>query len=262
MYNILGSLMDKTLSLFLLGVICCNVECAVSFDNNSVQQASDLIDVSNVTIVHNDRQYTGLMWFAYNGFAQEILAFFYKYIDSGSCINLCKQNENGMTALMFAALKGHLRCLELLRAECRIKNDNGQTALMLAAANGHRECIHPLILAEQRLVDKCDNTALMYAAWYGRVDCVDLLLDYEYDLQNNTGDTALMVAAYKNHPQCIKRLLHKECGQKNHIGITALMYASALGYVRCVRLLISEADILYEGCTALMIAAAHGYKNV
>lgn len=58
------------------------------------------------------------------------------------------QNENGRTALMFAANMGQTKCVELLlehNAKLDLQDDIGRTALMHAAVNGKSDSVHLLI---------------------------------------------------------------------------------------------------------------------
>ena len=59
-----------------------------------------------------------------------------------------KDEEDGVTALVGAALKGHNEVVKtLIQAKCdlNVQNKNGETALYWAAANGHRDVVISLL---------------------------------------------------------------------------------------------------------------------
>ncbi len=124
-------------------------------------------------------------------------------IKAGANVN--QQNDAGETALMFAALKGHLEIVrELLKVpeiEVNKKNRDGNTALMFAAFKGHSEIVQELLKAPGIEVNQQNrwwgNTALMEAAFNGRTKVVQELLkapEIEVNQQNKYGETALINA--------------------------------------------------------------------
>ena len=65
---------------------------------------------------------------------------------AGTDLNI--QEENGWTALMVAAQKGHVECVKLLvqgGGDMNIRNKYGSTALLLARVEGHVDCVKLLI---------------------------------------------------------------------------------------------------------------------
>ena len=110
---------------------------------------------------------------------------------------------DGPTALMIAAICGHLDCVRLLLgagANKDMKDDEGWTALMLATDEGHADCAQALLDAGAD-TDKTNNngwTALMLAAREGHADCAQALLDAGADasmtIAGNETCTALDIA--------------------------------------------------------------------
>jgi len=93
-------------------------------------------------------------------------------------------------------------------------NNYGVTALMYASLNGSTECVRLLLGAgaSPNLQSNYGLTALMYASKKGHSDCVRLLLEAgaKPNLQNNSvnsGNTALILASYWGHEECVRLLL-------------------------------------------------------
>ncbi|TNJ30502.1 Ankyrin repeat protein 1 [Giardia muris] len=98
-----------------------------------------------------------------------------------------------ITPLMHAALIGRLDLLHESLQYAKHQTELGMTALMFAAITGHVECVEALVSQEAQLQDNQGWTALMYASQYGHIGCVKLLLS-EATLENNVLQTALDVA--------------------------------------------------------------------
>jgi ankyrin repeat protein len=80
---------------------------------------------------------------AYNGHYENLKR---NLRSGGDLINW--QNENGRTALMFAANMGQTKCVELLlehNAKLDLQDEIGRTALMHAAVNGKSDSVHLII---------------------------------------------------------------------------------------------------------------------
>lgn len=135
-------------------------------------------------------------------------------INAGANINA--QDKYGFTALMRAALFGHISLIQLLiknDASLDLQNIYGQTALFLAA------CFHPD--AAKLLIKKGANinhqtidgdTALIKAARNGHKDIVELLIDKGADLNitNHEDDTALEIARANGQQDIINLLENAE----------------------------------------------------
>jgi ankyrin repeat protein len=124
-------------------------------------------------------------------------------------------NSLGQTALMFAALGGHVELIELLvknKGNVRLKDRDGRTALFWAAGNNQAEAVETLLKlgAPVNDIDRQGTTALMIAARRGYEEVVRALLAAKADvnLTDHTGRTALMWAAETRNahiPQMLKQ---------------------------------------------------------
>ncbi len=86
-------------------------------------------------------------------------------------------DDNGYTALIWAATKGYTKVVEALikaGADVNAKNNFGSNSLILAATGGHTEVVKALIAAGADLNDR--NTALMRAAQEGHTEIVEALI--------------------------------------------------------------------------------------
>ena len=94
-------------------------------------------------------------------------------------INVNFLNSADESALMYAALKGHLAVAKLLISKDADVNKTGWTPLHYAATNGHVDVIQ-LLIDNHAFVDAASpngSTPLMLAAQYGTPQAVKLLLD-------------------------------------------------------------------------------------
>ena len=188
--------------------------------------------------------------------------------------NMELRREDGKTALMLAAARGHESMVMLLLSAGAIIDEwdrGGETALILAAANGH-ESVVDLLLKSGAEVDRNGNgkTALMSAAAHGHESVVNLLLERgaKVDQRGMDGETSLTLAAASGHESVVNLLL--EGGAKidewTLINETPLNSAAANGHEWVVDLLLergAEVDRWgRDGETALRLAAANGCKSV
>ena len=120
-----------------------------------------------------------------------------------------RQNDYGWTALMQAAINGHLNSVLLLLhhgARVDIKNGWGATALVVASKGGSFGVVHTLINhganVDQGGTEKVETlTPLMAAAQSGHLEIVRELLQAGAVIDvrlGSTGWTALMLAALNN----------------------------------------------------------------
>ena len=124
-------------------------------------------------------------------------------------------NSQGQTALMFAALGGHVDIIELLiqnKGNLRLKDREGRTALFWAAGNNQADATELLLKigAPVNDIDRQGTTALMIAARRGYEEVVRVLLAAKADvnLTDHTGRTALMWSAETRNahiPQLLKQ---------------------------------------------------------
>ncbi|TNJ26522.1 Ankyrin repeat protein 1 [Giardia muris] len=177
--------------------------------------------------------------------------------------DLRQQTDQGLTALMLAAIFGHAKCAGELLEEATMQDANGRTALMFAAQHMHADIITMLADTELGFRDQYGRTALMAATIQNYLDGVDLLLD-ECRIQDMTGVTALMLAAENDHHRLTRRLAEYETGLTTTSGVTALMLAVTYGRRLPARILaLTEAGMQCSlGWTALMIAANSGNSEL
>lgn len=179
-------------------------------------------------------------------------------------------SNDGMTALMLAARKGHKETvLRLIKYEGGLKSSLGRTAMYYALEAGHLEVADLLKGVEGQIVSYVDRetrnkefrTNLMCAASAGDIVTVWMLIPTEGCAQDSTGKTALMYAAINNQPGAMELLLPFEATLQDNLGYTALMYAAMEGHLHCaIMLLQQEAGLKnHTHYTALMLAvrAAH-----
>jgi len=189
--------------------------------------------------------------------------------------------NNGDTALILAAEKGHKDIVEALLvqgADVNAKGRYGDAALICAAQNGHTDIVRALLAqgADVNAQNKGGDTALILAAYNGHKDIVKALLDKGADIdvnaQNKGGDTALIWAAHNGHTEVVQALLAKgvniNVNAQNKFGNTALIVAAAKGHTEVVNVLLDKgADIDVNaqnkgGDTALILAAYNGHTDI
>ena len=163
--------------------------------------------------------------------------------------NISAKDNEGWTALMYAALEGNTEIVKLLLerdANIETQDNNGWTALMIAAGGGNTEIVE-LLLERDANIEAKDNhgwTALMYAALEGNTEIVNLLLerDANIETQDNNGWTALMIAARWGNIEIVELLLERgaDINAKNDDGWTALMCAARWGNKKIVELLLEH----------------------
>ena len=122
-------------------------------------------------------------------------------------------------------------------------NSADESALMYAALKGHLAMAKSLI-SKDADVNKTGWTPLHYAATNGHVDVIQLLLDNHafVDAASPNGSTPLMLAAQYGTPQAVKLLLDEgaEPLQKNEQGLTPIDFARRASRIDSERL-IAEA---------------------
>ena len=134
-----------------------------------------------------------------------------KHLNAGNQENLDIQDENGNTALILAALCGHVKCVEVLLqkgASADHQNKYGNTALILAALYGHVQCVEVLLQKEASVdhQNKYGNTALIATARGGHINIVRNLLCHKANihLTNKGGTTAAEVTSTEEISEEIK----------------------------------------------------------
>jgi ankyrin repeat protein len=117
-------------------------------------------------------------------------------------VNVNFLNQAGESALMYAALKGHMALVKLLISKDADVNKSGWTPLHYAATHGDEDIVR-LLLDQHAFVNAGSpngTTPLMMAAQYGRATTVKLLIEEgaEPMLKNEQGLNALDFARLGN----------------------------------------------------------------
>lgn len=140
-------------------------------------------------------------------------------VEQGVSVN--SKNEDGVTALMGASLKGHLRVVQYLtskRADLNVKESQYEwTALMLASKGGRLDIVKHLVAKGAHINMKAKN-----------------------------GKTALMIAAHKGHLGVVKYLITKgaKVNERAKHDTTAIVFAAMAGHLDVVKYLIAKgADV-------------------
>ncbi|KAK9727249.1 hypothetical protein RND81_05G268400 [Saponaria officinalis] len=178
-------------------------------------------------------------------------------------LNVDGLNRYKQTALMVAAMRGKISCVEkLLHAGANIlmfDSLRGRTCLHYAAYNGYSNCLHAILSSARtshvalswgfaRFVNIRDGkgaTPLHLAARQGRSDCVHMLLDSGALVCASTGgygypgSTPLHLAARGGSLDCIRELLAWGADRLHRDESGRIPYMVALKYKRgtCAALL-------------------------
>jgi len=129
------------------------------------------------------------------------------HLENGLDINL--PDEEGRTALMYAAYNGHTAVLKKLiekDAAINLSDNYGRTALMMASSGPFPEAVKLLLdnNADPDMTDSEEHfTALMYAAAEGQLEVVKILLAHGADpaLKDIDGDDAMTFAVKNGHKE-------------------------------------------------------------
>ncbi|KAL3422946.1 Ankyrin repeat domain-containing protein 50-like protein 3 [Phlyctema vagabunda] len=192
-----------------------------------------------------------------------------------SPINVDEADDDGQTALNWAAQFGHQKIVGLLldhQADINIQGGEYGTALQAASAEGHKDIVQLLLdhQADINIQGGEYGTALQAASARGYKDIVQLLLDHQADINIQGGEygTALQEASAEGHKDIVQLLLDHQADiniQGGEYG-TALQAASTRGHKDIVQLLLDhQADINIEGGyygTALQAASTRGHKDI
>lgn len=125
-------------------------------------------------------------------------------------IDIDRPSAQGETALMLAALRGHLAWMERLVARGAAVERPGWTALHYAASGPEPKAVEWLLRRGAQVDARSPNgsTPLMMAAGYGAIDAVDLLLARGADasLRNQPGASASDLARRAGREELARKL--------------------------------------------------------
>jgi ankyrin repeat protein len=186
------------------------------------------------------------------------------------------RDENGSSALHFAAERGHVataRLLSDLGAEIDMKDDNGYTPLHLAAEKGHVAMLELLLKRHGGIEVETprERTAIHLAALNGHHRAVQVLMNYDAKVEKPdwSGNTPLDLAAENGHMEIVVLLLGTQLNTEVHKDSSSrvLLKASSFGHFDVVHHVLEseDADVNFKdssGLTALSAAAKFGSEAV
>ncbi|XP_012282604.1 kinase D-interacting substrate of 220 kDa isoform X3 [Orussus abietinus] len=190
-------------------------------------------------------------------------------------VQIDDRDENGSTALIYAATKGKLHFVrELVNHGADVNAEDGDnwTALSCAAKEGHTDVCLELLEhgADLEHRDMGGWSPLMWATYKGRMETVSLLLSRGADVNahGNFHISSLLWAAGRGFSDILKDLITH--GAKVNVGdkygTTALIWASRKGNVESVdALLKAGANVDTAGMyswTALLVATLGNHVEV
>ncbi|KAI3463094.1 hypothetical protein Pfo_019757 [Paulownia fortunei] len=154
-------------------------------------------------------------------------------------IDLDKQDERGFSAVMVAAVGGHVDAFRLLvyaGADVKLSNKSGENAITLSKLSQNRDLFEKVML--EFALEKGNRNwvgfyALHCAARHGDLEAVKLLTSKSYDVNASDGDgyTPLMLAAREGNGKMCELLISSgaHCDVKNAKGESALSLARKQG---------------------------------
>jgi ankyrin repeat protein len=171
---------------------------------------------------------TGLFEAAMIGDAQKVEQLLTNQCDTSIA------DQSGMTALHWAALRGHNKVISLL-----LQNDSclaaradhhGRVAMHCAAENGHLEAIKLIGTTGIKVSDSTGRTALHWAAENGHLNVVTFLLKKgaNENALDSFEETSLSRAASRGNESIVQQLLHSmiEIDKPDQSGYTGLHRAA------------------------------------
>ena len=165
----------------------------------------------------------------FTGIAEHDVAAVSSYLRRG--LSADSADIKGNTLLQITARTGDLPMVNALlsfKANPKLRNALGETALMLAAVEGHVEVVRRLIDAGSDINGE-GWTALHYAAWKGHLEVCKLLMSKgaEIDARGPNGITPVMMAVRGGDLETVKWLVWEvaDLEVKTIDGATALSWA-------------------------------------
>lgn len=193
----------------------------------------NIIRIGNTLTSTNRSVFSPLLFVAQAG---DVLGL--KALLAKTSIDLNEQDEKGFSAVMIAAMEGHVAAFRMLvyaGADVKLCSKSGETALTLSRLNNNRDLFEKVMLEfalekENRIAG--GFYALHCAARRGDLDAVKLLTSKGYDINASDGDgyTPLMLAAREGNAKICDFLITRgaNCDAKNSKGESALSLARKL----------------------------------
>lgn len=196
-----------------------------------------------------------------------------KAIAAGANVNA--MSGNGISAIMYAAGKGHTDIVRLLLkagANPNLAGTTNITPLMCAAMYGRHDAVQMLLAAgaKKDVTDDKGNTAYTYAAKFPAIAQMLAPQTAPQAQPSNASvdeDYNLMVAAQSGDLAAAKKAIAAgaNVNAMSGNGLSAIMYAAAKGHTDIVRLLLKAGANIEakekNGITPLMLAANLGHTE-
>jgi ankyrin repeat protein len=190
-----------------------------------------------------------------------------------TCVDVNARDEEGSTALTYAAWLGNAEIVKLLLDADADLSEGVFTALNVAALAGRTEIVRILLDAgaDVNATDMSSWPALMSAAMEGHNDIVKLLIESGADVNEGNDDrTALMESACRGHAETVRLLIDARADvnaiDRDAVTATALMGAACFGRTAVVKILLnagadSSVRNMY-GDTALTLAIKEKNRDI
>ncbi|XP_044755573.1 kinase D-interacting substrate of 220 kDa B isoform X5 [Coccinella septempunctata] len=191
------------------------------------------------------------------------------------------QRSESMLSLCFRSLETYINddnldglraFLENKQVQIEDRDDNGTTALIYAAQKGRLNFVQELLKygADPNAEDNDNWTPLLCACKEGYFDIVLLLLENNADIEHRDmgGWTPLMWATYKGRTEIVQILLERgaEVNAHGNYHISSLLWAAGRGHTRICRMLIDKGAKVNVGdkygTTALIWASRKGHLEI
>ncbi|KAK7316118.1 hypothetical protein VNO77_34847 [Canavalia gladiata] len=224
------------------------------------QAVLDTIRKGKIPKSSNTSAFSPLMFVAGAGDTESL-----KIVIGSGEFDLDNQDDNGYSAVMVTALKGHVESFRLLvysGADVKLCNKSGETAISLSEVNQNRYLFEKVMLEFALQRGNCNAGGfyvLHCAARWGDIEAVQLITSKGYDVNvpDGCGYTPLMLAAREGHGSICELLIScgALCSAKNARGETALSLARKEGRKN------AEAVILDELARRLVLGGAYVQKH-
>ncbi len=185
--------------------------------------------------------------------------------------NINEQDDQGATALMYAASQGRLDIVQWLLdhgADVNLQNIDGQTALVHAILKNHEYIVRLLLQhgADINLQDDQGTTPCIAAAFKGNKNVVQSLLDQRVNIntQDYHGRTALMNAVLYKHEDIAHLLISSGANLNAQYkdGTTVLPLAVLKNRLAVVATLLQQKHLKAHLVVDMVHKLKHDYRDV